>query len=186
MTEAERLRKLEIDCARTELDSIVIPQCTLTPKPDKTFAMFWLIIIAAAILGTILVIKYGGWALGDPIPPPPPTPFITSAISTSAHTVHLVLYKGPAAVQLERYRPQDSTTYTFTTTLKEVDDTDLERDTLYRYRARYMPGPWSPPKEARTLALVDALNKGPLTFSDRDNDAWAGYCVVQRFRCSFP
>jgi hypothetical protein len=154
--------------------------------------MLWAILFVLVVLavgGFALYWLVQGWGLEE-IPPPEPMPFITSAVGTGAHTIHLTLYKGSGQtnlqVELERYRPSDQTTSYFFTSLKELDDTDLERDdtldTLYRYRARYRPqgtaGPWSPPKEARLLPLIDALS-GELTLPE--GTGWAGYCLVQRF-----
>src|SRR5262245_1891350 len=145
--------------------------------------MFWLLVfvIVAVIVGGFAI--WGlieGWGLDPVPPPPPPTPFVTSAVGTSAHTIHLTLQMGSGAwgqVDVERYRPADQSSFIFSTSLTELDDTDLVPDIpagqpngpgVYRYRARYNippspPGPWSPVKEARTLPLVDALNKGELT-----------------------
>ena len=123
--------------------------------------MFWgvLIFVLVLVIGASIGLGYYwfGWSWGDPIPPAPLTPFITSAVATSADTIHLTLSKGSGQqVQLERSQPENpsSVSDVFYTPYNELDDTGLKRDTLYSYRARYTtnpPGPWSPSKEARTL-----------------------------------
>src|SRR5262245_6844456 len=153
--------------------------------------MPWLIIgliIAAIIVGGFAI--WGlveGWGL-EPIPPPKPIPFITDAVPTSAHTIHLTLYKNPGWIRVERYRPSDDSSVTLPATeLGEFDDPDfLDANTTYKYRTRYttpVDSPWSANqpelgKEVTTLDLTDALNKGQLIFPD---DRWEGYCLVQRF-----
>jgi hypothetical protein len=121
-----------------------------------------------------------GWGLEEPVPPPELVAAVTSAVGTNAHTIRLTLLKAkPGQVELERRRLQDPSTFAFFSSLNEVDDTDLERDTLYRYRARFTtpPGPWCAPKEATTLPLFDAFNEGPL---DLESNGWQGRCLVQR------
>jgi chitodextrinase len=117
--------------------------------------MLWVILGVLALIGLLVWNGYYlGWAWGDPIPPPPPTPFITSAIATGRDTIHLILSKGSGQVAIERSQPENPSTTpdVFSTLSNELDDTGLQRDTLYSYRARYTAplGPWSPPKEART------------------------------------
>jgi hypothetical protein len=145
--------------------------------------MLWLLVlvIIGLLIGSALLLP---WAWGEPLPTPPPevTPLITSAVGTSAHTIHLTLQKGvgPVQVELERTRPPDPSKFSFFSMFDEVDDNDLERDTPYRYRARYItpPSAWSPSKDASTLMLFDVLNAGQLTIPD---SGWEGYCLVQRF-----
>ena len=158
--------------------------------------MFWAVIIALFVLAALGAGIYGvviGLGIKHvPEPPPVPTPFITSAVGTGSHTIHLTLQMGSGdwgTVELERYRTADQSAIIFPTSLNELDDTNLEPDIppgngVYRYRARYnIPqrplGPWSPVVEARTLPLVEAFNKGELTIPE--GTGWAGYCLVQRF-----
>ena len=84
---------------------------------------------------------------------------------------------------VERYWPNDGSTFDFPTTQDEVVDSGLASNTAYKYRARYTSpttAPWSVSKpewgiEATTL--TDVL-KGELTLTD---SGWEGYCLVQRF-----
>jgi len=153
--------------------------------------MPWLVIIfvivGLAALGWGIYGLVVGWGLEE-IPPPRPMPFIQSAVATSAHSVHLTLYKNPGWIRVERYRPSDQSTVTLPATeLSEFDDPDfLEANETYKYRARYTTptdAPWSASqpelgKEVKTLDLTDALNKGQLIFPD---PGWEGYSLVQRF-----
>ena len=130
---------------------------------------------------------------GDPtIPPPPPLqpiPWVTSAIGTSAHTIHLTFHKTePGAIEVERYNPADGSTFPFPFLVldSQVDDEiGLEADKPYKYRARYdTPGPWSADApehgtEGRTLTLDTAFYRGQFDLAAPN---WANRCLVQRFQ----
>jgi hypothetical protein len=79
------------------------------------------ILVAIAVFGFALYWVVQGLGLEE-IPPPEPMPFVTSAVGTGAHTIHLALYKGSGQgnleVELERYRPSDQTTSFFLRRLK--------------------------------------------------------------------
>ncbi len=156
--------------------------------------MPWLLIVlvvAAIVVGgfAIWAVFIEGWGL-EHIPPPQPVPLITSAVGTSARTVHLTLSKTPGQVMVQRYWPYDGSTFDFLTGGNEVVDqiilpeiADLLPERLFKYRARYTSStsaPWSASKpeygkDATTLA--EAL-KGELTLTDAN---WENWTLVQRF-----
>ena len=152
--------------------------------------MVWVIVLVAAAIVGYLALRGLDWAWGTPpLPPPLPPPQITSAVGTSAKTVHLTLSQGTGQVQLERFRPDIASSFAFFAPLNpagvtHVDDTfGLRPDKSYIYRARRTApanSSWSDPpqqgKEAHTLGI--ALDPGQL-FSV--SNGWAGYCLVQRF-----
>jgi hypothetical protein len=113
--------------------------------------MLWLLLAIIVAIGVLVWATYQvmeGWGLKE-VPPAGGglTPLIIAAVGTSAHTVHLTVQKGvgPVQVELERTQPPNTTKYSFFTVLNEVDDINLARDTLYRYRTRYTtpPSSWS-------------------------------------------